>query len=107
MGLPSATEAADEEAAGGLPRAAATWSIEGCLLAAACNETPATESWIACSPAERIRVAASVVTLFAQRMDELVMRGKVGIRKKDQQVLPFMQSDQTVVTLLLITNRSR
>ena len=58
MRLPPAAEAADEGAARGRPRAPATSGVAGCLSAAAADETPAAESWVACSPAARILVVA-------------------------------------------------
>ena len=74
MGLPPASEAADKEAARGWPHAYATTVVARCLLEVAGDETPAAESRVACSPAARIRAAASVAALLAQRMDNFVMR---------------------------------
>ena len=73
MGLPPAALVADEVVAGGWPRGPATLVVSGCLSSAAGDETPASEFWFACSPAARIREAASVED-SQQRIDELVLR---------------------------------
>ena len=74
MGLPPAAEAVDEEDTREWPRAPATLGVADCLSAVAGEETPASESWFACSPAARIRAAALEVAKLTQRIDELVMR---------------------------------
>ena len=92
MGLPPAAEAVGEEAVHERSRAPATMGITGCSSSAAGGYPHAAESGESCSPAARIRAAASVAAL-------LVMGCEVGMRRERPTSASRPQSDTTIVTL--------
>ena len=101
MGLSSVAEALNEEAARDHPRALATLGVAGCLSAAAGDETPGAESWVACSLAASIRVDASDgFTRTAHGRTRHALKSWNEVVKTTS--APFPQSEQTVVILLTI-----